>query len=182
MKPRTCFLWLWIANDAGQSARYTVKPLSAAERALSVAAFRLVNQSVFPNPAYTVRLAVDGQVSCSCPQHSFGLSCKHADALVAAGLLPSQLVGLLSARDKLIDEATAMLQASEAECQRLAELHMSERTVYEHDAKFDQERIDDLTATVANLNDQVARLKAEAAARPVRRPRRDPLKLHKDAA
>ena len=69
MTPRTCFLWVWIANDAGKACRYSLKPLPAAERGQSVAAFRLTNLSKFPNPAYIVRLALDGQATCSCPQH-----------------------------------------------------------------------------------------------------------------
>ncbi len=157
MKPRTCFLWLWIANDAGKTARYSVKPLPAAERALSVAAFRLVNLSKFPNPAYTVRLALDGQASCSCPQHQLAAACKHTDALVAAGVLPCALLGLLL-------ERTKQLHASEAEAQRLAEAAIEEQTVHQHDAQWSAERIADLTAAVHNLNERAARLQFEVAA------------------
>ena len=119
MTPRTCFLWVWIANDAGKACRYTLKPLPPAELARSVAAFRLVNQSKFPNPVYVVRLAVDGQATCDCPQHNFAGKCKHADALLAAGVLPSALVGLLQERTRLLDKAEADLAAVSARAVQL---------------------------------------------------------------
>ena len=119
MTPRTCFLWVWIANDAGKACRYSLKPLPAAERGQSVAAFRLTNLSKFPNPAYIVRLALDGQATCSCPQHQRAASCKHTGALAAAGVLPSALVGLLHERTRLLDKAEADLSAVSARAVQL---------------------------------------------------------------
>ena len=41
---------------------------------------------------------------------------------------------------------------------------MEERMVHQHDAEWNAERIADLTATVANLNERCVRLQTEVAA------------------
>ena len=120
MKPRTCFLWLWIANDAGKECRYTVRPLPAAELSpIAVAGFRLVNLSRDPSPEYRVRLLDGGEVACNCRQFDSAGACKHADALTAAGLLPCALLGLLQERTKLLDLAEANLAAVSARAVQL---------------------------------------------------------------
>ena len=113
MKPRSCNITVTISNDAAAVSFYSLRPVAAAELGQSAAAFRLVNASRTPSPVYVVRLAVDGQASCNCPAHNRAGRCKHADALLAAGVLPSQLVALLQTRTKLLDEAEAMLKATE---------------------------------------------------------------------
>ena len=95
MNPRTCDLHIFITNDQGMTSYYRLKPLRRADLGQSVAAFRVVNSCKDPSPVYVVRLAIDGQATCDCPQHNMHAQCKHADALVAAGVLPSALVGLL---------------------------------------------------------------------------------------
>ncbi len=168
MKPRTCFVWVWIANDAGKAARYSLRPLPAAELAQSVAAFRLANLSQDPSPVYTVRLAVDGQTSCSCPRHARAGACKHADALTAAGVLPAAVVAEIA----VLQQRTKLLDAAEAECRRLADCAMEERTAHQHDAQWSAERIADLTETVGNLAERAARLQTEVAARQAAPPKR----------
>lgn len=112
MKPRTCFVWVWIANDAGKACRYTVRPLPAAELSpIAVAGFRLVNLSRDPSPEYRVRLLDGGEAVCNCRQFDGAGACKHADALAAAGLLPCGLFGLLQERTKLLNQAERQLAA-----------------------------------------------------------------------
>ena len=113
MKPRTCTIRVWIANDAGKAACYSLKPLSRDDLGQSVAGFRLVKISADPAPVYAVRLAVDGQAVCNCPQHNRAGQCKHADALLAAGVLPAPLLGAIQAQSKLLVEAEAMLKETE---------------------------------------------------------------------
>ena len=120
MKPRTCFVWLWIANDKGEPCRYSVRPLPAAELSpIAVAGFRLVNLSRDPSPEYRVRLLDGGEVACNCPQFDSAGACKHGDALLAAGLLPSALLGLLQERTKLLDLVEANLAAVSARAVQL---------------------------------------------------------------
>ena len=155
MKPRTCFVRVWIATDAGAAYRYSVRSLPAAELSqVAVAGFRLVNLSRDPSPEYRVRLLDGGEAVCNCRQFDSAGACKHADALVAAGLLPSAILGVLRQRTKLLDEAEAELQ----QCRR---------------------NIDNLLETVKNLNERNAQLAERAlqmqtalAAGPPARPRR----------
>ena len=156
MKNRTCYVWVFITNDKGETNRYGARPLRGDELGQSVAAVRLTNFQKNPSPVYIVRLATDGQTSCDCPQHSRAGACKHADALLAAGLLPSVLVGAL--------------QAAEAESKRVAMLASEEKTAHELDAEGFAARIADLelegerqARTVANLSASVSNLKEQNA-------------------
>ncbi len=155
MKPRTCRVVIAIANDRGASASYSLSPLPAADLGQSVAAFRLVNLTEPPFPVYTVRLALAGLASCDCPAYLRAGQCKHADALVAAGVLPTAFLSLLQDRDRL-------LAAAEAECQRLAEAAMMERTVFEHDAAAAAEELAEVRGELA----AVAARAVQAANRP----------------
>ena len=111
MKSRTCNIRVTISNDAAAVSFYALRPVPAAEVGQSAAAFRLVNLSKRPAPVYVVRIAVDGQTSCNCPAHNRAAKCKHADALLAAGVLPSQLVAVLQNRTRLLDAAEAEAHA-----------------------------------------------------------------------
>ena len=119
MNPRTCDLRIFITNDHGVTSYYRLKPLRGADLGQSVAAFKVVNSCKDPSPVYVVRLAIDGQATCDCPQHNFAGECKHADALLAAGVLPSALVGLLLSRSQLLDKAEAELAAVSARAVQL---------------------------------------------------------------
>ena len=119
MNPRTCDLRIFITNDQGLTSYYRLKPLRGAALGQSVAAFKVVNSCKDPSPVYVVRLAIDGQASCNCPQHNFAAKCKHADALLAAGVLPAALVGLLQERTRLLDKAEADLAAVSARALQL---------------------------------------------------------------
>jgi hypothetical protein len=109
MKPRKCSLRLVIDN--GVSRFYCVRPLAGAELPTPfVAGFHLREMTQPSHPVYLVRLSACGAVNCSCPQWQRGAEkCKHADALVAAGLLPVHLVQLIAERTKLLDEAEKKL-------------------------------------------------------------------------
>ena len=124
MKPRTCVIHAWIANDKGEKAVYSLRPLPPAELAEAAAGFFLTNLSRDPSPVYAVTVEIGGIVCCNCPQHNRAGQCKHGDALLAAGVLPSALLAALRNRTKLLDEAEAMLKESE---DKLAAV--SERTV-----------------------------------------------------
>ena len=119
MNPRTCDLRIFITNDQGLTSYYRLKPLRRAALGQSVAAFKVVNSCKDPSPVYVVRLAIDGQASCNCPQHNFAAKCKHADALLAAGVLPSALLGLLAERTRSLDKAEADLAAVAARAVQL---------------------------------------------------------------
>ncbi len=175
MNPRTCNITVTISNDAAAVSFYVLRPVPPAALGQSAAAFRLVNLSKRPAPVYVVRLAVDGQASCDCPAHNRAGRCKHADALLAAGLLPSQLVALLQSRTQLLD-------AAEAESQRLAEAAMMERTVHQHDAEAAADRIAELEGELAAVSERAVRLQQEVAVYHARKPqtRRPPAK--KEAA
>ncbi len=145
MKPRTCVVRLWIANDAGQDCRYSLRPVPPVELAQSVAAFTVLNLTKDPSPKYTVRLSMDGQAVCDCPQHGIAGECKHADALTAAGILPCGIIAVLQTRTHLLDAAEALLrdvnaklQAAEADPARVADAAgmTAEKTAHERDADF----------------------------------------------
>ncbi len=136
MKPRSCRIVIRISNNKSEQNNYCLRPLGPAELGQSVAGFRLENLTQPPHAVYAVRLAVDGQVTCNCPQHPFGGECKHADALVAAGLLPSALLGM-------IQERTKQLDAADAEAMHVAA-----------DAVHQANSITNLIATVANLKER----------------------------
>ena len=167
MKPRTCFLWLWIANDAGRAARYSVRPLTPCELSpLALAGFRLVNLSRDPSPEYRVRLLDAGEVACNCRQFDSAGACKHGDALTAAGLLPCALVGLLQQRTKLLDAAEAKLKDTEdnlkaAQARADANLRIGEARLKETEAK--------LEAVAARAVQLQTALAAIPPARPTRR-------------
>ena len=114
MNPRTCNIFVYITNDQGMTSRYTLRPLPPAALAGFVAGFRLCNTTNTKDtmPLYAVCLAVDGQASCTCPAHEHNGKCKHADALVAAGLLPVALIGLLQDRIQQLNQAEAAVQAT----------------------------------------------------------------------
>ncbi len=119
MNPRTCDLRIFITNDQGMTSYYRLKPLRGADLGQSVAAFKVVNSCKDPSPVYVVRLALDGQASCDCPQHNMAGKCKHADALLAAGVLPAALIGVLQERTQLLDKAEAELAAVSARAVQL---------------------------------------------------------------
>jgi hypothetical protein len=114
MKPRKCNLRLVIDN--GVNRFYCVRPLAAADLPTPfVAGFHLREMTQPNHPVYLVRLAADGAVNCSCPQWQGGAEkCKHADALVAAGMLPVGLVQLIAERTRLLDQAEAKLAEATA--------------------------------------------------------------------
>lgn len=126
MKPRTCHVHVWISNDKGEKACYSLRPMPAEELGASAAGFFLTKLTGKDAPVYAVRVEVGGIVSCNCPQHATGGACKHADALVAAGVLPCGLLAVLRDRTKLLDG-------------------------FEADAKHQSNSVANLTAAVANL-------------------------------
>jgi hypothetical protein len=110
MKNRTCNLFARISNDAGAVQLYSLSPLAAVELGPDfVAGFRLVGRSVSPSPIYLVRVDRVGKAFCSCPAFARGGKCKHADALVAAGLLPVALVELVASMSGLLDKAEKLV-------------------------------------------------------------------------
>ena len=114
MKARTIRVVVAISNDSAKAASYSIRPVTGPDLGLSIAAFTLVNLTEPPHAVYTVRLALDGQTSCNCPQHNYAGQCKHADALAAAGVLPCALVGPLTARNKLLEAAEAEAKREQA--------------------------------------------------------------------
>ncbi|HEY7313422.1 MAG TPA: hypothetical protein VH643_28995 [Gemmataceae bacterium] len=108
MKNRSYQLSLKI--DDGLTRRYAVRPLPAAQLATPfVWGFSLTELTQNPHPVYRVLLAADGAINCTCPQWNKAETCKHADCLRAAGLLPVEFVLLLKARTALLDAAEAKL-------------------------------------------------------------------------
>jgi|SRR5665213_1395729 len=106
MRPRSCFVQMWISNDKGEKACYSLRPLPSDELGQSAAGFfltKLLDRSV-PSPVYAVRVEVGGMVSCNCPQFGIANQCKHADSLVASGVLPVGLLAVLQSRTKVLDE------------------------------------------------------------------------------
>ncbi len=186
MKPCSCVVHVWIANDKGEEAVYSCRPVPPAELAEAAAGFFLVKHSD-PSPVYAVTVGADGAVRCNCPHPSRTGACKHARALVAAAVLPAGLLAVLRQRSALLDEAEAFLKdaeakqaAAEAEAQRLAEAAIEERIIHENDAQWRQEQIEELTGTVALLHERAARLQVEVAARLAVPPKRS--RRVKDAA
>ncbi len=131
MKNRSCQLWLAIVSAGGTVKRYSLKPLAAAELgAAFVAGYRLLNRSESPSPVYHVRLSPSAVLSCTCPAFVWDRqrgqakgalpdqpapTCKHCDALRAAGLLPLGLVQLLAARNRLLDQAEQTIKNRDLE-------------------------------------------------------------------
>lgn len=93
---------------------YTVRPLPAAQLPNPfVYGFQLTERTQTPHPVYLVRLAADGAINCSCPHWQKGAeTCKHAECLRAAALLPVDLV-------QLVHSYREMLVAAEAKAERL---------------------------------------------------------------
>jgi hypothetical protein len=152
MKARTCFVQVWISNDKGEKACYSLRPVPSEELlGSSVAGFFLTNLSSDQSPVYAVLVAFDGLVSCNCCQFTLHAKCKHAEALVAAAVLP---VGVLA----VLQERTKLLNRAEAEVLRVAADAMEERQLHDHDSDWRANRI-------ADLNEQVERLEAEIEAR-----------------
>ena len=151
-----------IVNDKGADACYSLRPLPPAELGASVAAFRLVKVTdVEVQPVYVVRLSIDGQAACNCPQNHFGGSCKHADALIASGVLPCSLLAKLIDQTRLLDETaekltdvSARAQKAEAETLHLTEAAAEERRLHDHDCEWRANRI-------ADMNEEIDRLEAE---------------------
>ena len=103
MKPRTCWVQIAIVNDKAEQHVYSCMPVPTADLGPSVAGFRLTNLTRNPSPVYTVVIESGGVVSCDCPQHGFAGACKHADALTAAGVVPTALVAVLREQKRLLD-------------------------------------------------------------------------------
>ena len=95
--------------------------------------FRLTNLTRNPSPVYTVVIESGGVVSCNCPQHGLAGACKHADALVAAGVVPTALVAVLREQKRLLDGV-------------------------EHDFACKDDTIKNLLASVSNLTEKNALL------------------------
>ena len=118
---RKCQVWLEITKADGTVTRYSLLPLSAAQLGADfVAGFQLLNRSESPSPIYQVRLSPSAAVCCTCPafvwdrqrgQEQSALArpaaptCKHCEALQAAGLLPVAFVQRLAERTRLLDIA-----------------------------------------------------------------------------
>ncbi len=102
-QPRTCWVQIAIVNDKGEQCVYTCKPVPAAELGQSVAGYRLTNMTRNPSPVYTVVIESGGIVTCDCPQHGIASTCKHCEALVAAGIVPTALVADLREQKRLLD-------------------------------------------------------------------------------
>jgi hypothetical protein len=118
MRPRSCFVQVWISNDKGEKACYSLRPLPAEELGQSAAGFFLTKITSKDSPVYAVRVEVNGVVSCNCPQYNMTWACKHSDALVASGVLPCNLLSLLRCRTLALDFAEANVQRLETESQR----------------------------------------------------------------
>jgi hypothetical protein len=152
MKARTCFVQVWISNDKGENACYSLRPVPSEELlGSSVAGFFLTNLSSDQTPVYAVLVAFNGTVTCNCCQFTLHARCKHADALVAADVLPVGLIDALRGRTELLNHA-------EAEVLRLADAANEERQLHDHDCEWRSNRI-------ADLNEQLERLEAELEAR-----------------
>ena len=166
MKARTCFVQVWIANDKGEKACYSLRPLPSAELlGDSVAGFFLTKLDCDPAPVYAVLVAFDGAVSCNCPQHNLKAGCKHASALSASAVLPVGLLSVLQSRTKLLNQA-------EAEVLRVTEAAVEERQLHDHDCDWRSDRIADYEELVDRLNardaaqrEEIERLEADLAAR-----------------
>jgi len=105
-----------ITNDAGLCKRYFLRPLAGADLPTPfVAGFRLVGRSDNPSPVYLVRLSACGAVNCDCPQWQMKETCKHADALTAAGLLPIGFVEQIRSLTGLLNIAEEKLGNRELE-------------------------------------------------------------------
>ncbi|MGH7223809.1 MAG: hypothetical protein ACRELF_11310 [Gemmataceae bacterium] len=123
MSNRKCRLFLEIEN--GQVKRYGLTPLAGEEIGPQfVAGFRAVNHSETPSPVYLVRVTLSGAVVCNCPAFLWDVrkgekpnappdqpapTCKHCEALRAAGVLPVHFVEMIAERTKLLDAAEQSL-------------------------------------------------------------------------
>jgi hypothetical protein len=164
MKARTCSIHVWISNDKGEKACYSLKPLPPDQFGQAAAAFRLTKLNCDPAPIYAVYVRLEGAVVCTCAQFHMTAKCKHSSALVASGVLP---VGLLAT----LRDRTQLLNHAEAEVLRVTEAAVEERQLHDHDCEWRANRI-------ADLNEQIERLEAELEARkPKPRRRRAPAKV-----
>jgi hypothetical protein len=169
-----------ITIDTGSVRKtYGLVPVAAAScPSPFVAGFDLVNRAESPPTAYRVLVSADGAVNCTCPSWQHSERCKHADALVAAGLLPVALLDLLRARtDQLHQvESAGAAQLHQVEAAGLARLEAlaadaaSDRAVWEHDRERMADQVRQLEAdlaAVAGKADQLQRaVDIAAAARP----------------
>ncbi|HEY7154845.1 MAG TPA: hypothetical protein VH575_12860 [Gemmataceae bacterium] len=165
MKNRICRLFVEIDN--GQTKRYQLFPLAGADLGPDFAAgFRLVNRTDQPEPIYHVRLTTRGEVSCTCPAfhwdrekgkspnappHQPAPTCKHCDALRAAGLLPVALVELIQKRTRQLDRAERLLKNRDLEREAACR------------------NADSLRATIAQLEAQLRNLNAFPIQQPTSR-------------
>jgi hypothetical protein len=135
---------VWISNDKGEKACYSLRPLPSDELGASAAGFFLAKLSD-EAPVYAVRVEVDGAVSCNCPQFKTAGACKHAEALVASSVLPVGLLFVLKSRNRLLNHA-------EAEILRVTEAAVEERQLHDHDCDWRSDRIADFSELVDRLN------------------------------
>jgi hypothetical protein len=156
MRPRSCFVQVWISNDKGEKACYSLRPLPAEELGQSAAGFFLTKITSKDSPVYAVRVEVNGVVSCNCPQYNMTWACKHSDALVASGVLPCNLLSLLRLRTKLVDKIEADAKKQAATVANLSE------TVERLTA-----RADCLQQMVDEAQDEIVRLDKPKASRRV---------------
>ena len=162
MKARTCFVQIWIANDKGEKACYSLRTMPSDELGESAAGFFLTKLGCDPAPVYAVRVDVEGLVVCNCPEGTKTGKCKHADSLVASAVLPVGLLYVLKSRNRLINHA-------EAEVLRLADAANEERQLHDHDSQWRADRIADLSELVDRLNareeaqrEQIEQVEADA--------------------
>jgi hypothetical protein len=153
MSNRGCTVRVSITKD-GVRREYSVRPLWAeALPSPFVAGFSLS----YPGKTYAVMVAADGAVNCTCPQWGKAESCKHEQALTAAGLLPVRFVQLLAERE-------ASLNKADAELKRIAEAAIEEQMIYQHDMREAQDRIAELEASLAAVSERCAQLQTAHAA------------------
>jgi hypothetical protein len=120
VKNRICRLWFEIEQN-GQAKRYSLAPLFVEELGTGfVAGFKVTNRSEEPQPVYLVRVRATGAVHCTCPAYGWDErkaqspntppqqpepTCKHCEALAAAGTVTRNMLDVLKARTKLLDAA-----------------------------------------------------------------------------
>jgi hypothetical protein len=158
MRPRSCFVQVWISNDKGEKACYSLRPLPAEELGQSAAGFFLTKLAD-SSPVYAVRVEVNGVVSCNCPQYNMTWACKHSDALVASGVLPCNLLSLLRLRTKLVDKIEADAKKQAATVANLSE------TVERLTARADclQQMVDEAQDEIVRLDKPKARRRVAQA-------------------
>jgi hypothetical protein len=138
----TCVVRLTIDTGASRKA-YDVRPM-APVAAPFVCGFRLVNLTDEPRPTYFVRLPLDGKAVCNCRSWQATSSCKHCNALAAAGFFPDQLL--------------LLLQQAQAELQRITDAATTEQMVYQHDSREAQDKIADLEWSLKAVTERACQL------------------------